>query len=70
MCTNIAVTRRCVPLSRQMNIAGSNIIVHAVVTMETLLHFQELKGISKKTVFLKDGYDVSAGGFFVVSTFS
>ena len=63
MCTSITVTRRCGPLSRRTNIAGSNIVAHAVVTMETLSLFRELKGISKMTVFLKDGlakYDVSA----------
>ena len=64
MCTSITVTRRRVPLSRQTNIAGSNIAAHADVTMETLSLSQELKGISKRTAFLKDGlakYDVSAG---------
>ena len=63
MCTSITVARRCGPLSRRMNIAGSNIVAHAVVTMATLSHFRELKGISKRTAFLKDGlaqYDVSA----------
>ena len=63
MCTSITVTRQCGSLSRQMNIAGSNIVVHAVVTMEILSLFRELKGISKRTAFLKDGfakYDVSA----------
>ena len=46
------------------NIAGSNIVAHVDVTMETLSLFRELKGISKRTVFLNDGlakYDVSAG---------
>ena len=41
----------------------SYIIAHVVVTMESLSLFRELKGISKRTVFLKDGlvkYDVSA----------
>ena len=64
MCTSITVTRRCVPLSRRTNIAGSNIVAHTDVTMETLSLFRELKGISKRTAFLKDGlakYDVSAG---------
>ena len=64
MCTSITVTRRCGPLSRRTDIAGSNIVVHEVVTMETLSLFRELKGISKRTAFLKDGlakYDVSAG---------
>ena len=64
MCTSITVTRHCGPLSRRTNIAGSNIVVHAVITMETLLLFQELKGISKRTAFLKDGlakYNISAG---------
>ena len=63
MCTSITVTRRCGPLSRRMNIAGLNIVAHAVKTIETLSHFQEPKGISKRTAFLKDGlakYDVSA----------
>ena len=53
-------------LSRRTNIAGSNIVACLVVTMETLSLFRELKGISKRTVFLKDGlvkYDVSAGSF-------
>ena len=60
----ITVTRRCGPLSRRTNIAGSNFVVHAVVTMETLSLFRQLKGISKRTAFLKDGlakYDFSAG---------
>ena len=64
MCTSITVTRRCGPLSHRTNIAGSNIVAHAVVTMETLSHFRELKGISERTAFLKDGlakYDGSAG---------
>ena len=64
MCTSITVTRQYGPLSRRTNIAGSNIVAHEVVTMETLSHFQELEGISKRTAFLKDGlvkYDVSAG---------
>ena len=64
MCTSFTVTRRCGPLSRRMNIPGSNIVAHAVVTMETLLLFRELKGISKRTTFLKDGlakYNVSVG---------
>ena len=63
MCTSITVTRQYRLLSWRTNIAGSNIIAHAVVTMETLLLFRELKVISKKTAFLKDGlvkYDVSA----------
>ena len=55
MCTCITVARRCVPLSWRTNIAGSNIVVHAVFTMETLSLFRELKGISKRTMFLKDG---------------
>ena len=61
MCTSITVTRRCVLLSWQTNIAGSKIIAHADITMETLSLFQ---GISKRTAFLKDGlakYDVRAG---------
>ena len=40
------------------------IVAHAAVTMETLPHFGELTGISKRTAFLKDGlakYDVSVG---------
>ena len=64
MYTCITVTRRCGSLSRRTNIAGSNIVVHTDVTIETLLLFRELKGISKRTGFLKDGlvkYDVSAG---------
>ena len=63
MCTSITVTRRCGPLSRRTNTAGSKIVAHAVVTIETLSLFQELKGISKRTAFSKDGlakYDVSA----------
>ena len=63
MCTSITVTR-CGLLSQQTDIAGSNIVAHAIVTMETLLLFRELKGISKRAAFLKDGlviYDVSAG---------
>ena len=55
MCTSITVTRQCGPLSRRMNINGLNIIAHMVATMETLSHFWELKGISKRTAFLKDG---------------
>ena len=64
MCTSITVTRRCGPLSRRTNIAGSNIVAHAVVTMETLSLFRELKGISNRTAFLKGGlakYNVSVG---------
>ena len=67
MCTSITVTRRCDPLSRRTNIAGSNIVAHADVsryTVETLSLFREFKGISKRTAFLNDGlakYDVSAG---------
>ena len=64
MCTSFIVTRRYGPLSLRTNIAGSNIVAHAVVTMETLSLFRELKGISKMTALLKDGlakYDVSAG---------
>ena len=60
MCTSITVTRRCGTLSRRTNVAGSNIVALA----ETLSLFWELKGISKRTAFLKDGlakYDVSAG---------
>ena len=63
MYTSITVTKRCGPLSRRTNIVGSNIVAHAVVTMETLSFFREPKGISKRTAFLKDGlakYDVSA----------
>ena len=63
MCTSIAVTRQCVLLSLRTNIAGSNIVAHADVTMETLSLFWETKGISKRTAFLKDGlakYDISA----------
>ena len=64
MCTSITVTSYISsPLSRRTNIAGSHIIAH--VTMETLsLFFRELKMISKKTAFLKDGlakYDFSVG---------
>ena len=64
MCTSITLTRRCCPLSWQMNIAGSNIVAFAVVTMEILLFFREPKGISERTAFLKDGlakYHISAG---------
>ena len=64
MYTSITVTRRCDSLSRRTNIAGSNIVAHADVTMETVSLFRELKGISKRTAFLKDGlakYDDSAG---------
>ena len=46
---------------------------HMVVTMETSSAFIRSQGISKRTVFLKDGlakYDISAGRLFVVSTFS
>ena len=63
MCISITVTRRCGPLSQQTNIAGSNIVAHPVVIMETLSLFRELEVISKRTMFLKDGlakYDVSA----------
>ena len=64
MCTSITVTRRCGPLPGRMNIADSNIVAHADVTMETLSHFREFEWISKRTVFLMDGlakYNVSAG---------
>ena len=47
-----------------MSIVGSNIVAHAGINMETLSLFRELKGISKRTAFLKDGlvkYDVTAG---------
>ena len=63
MCTSITVTRQCGPLSQRTNIAGSNIVAHMVVTMETLLLFRETNVISKRTAFLKDGLaknDVSA----------
>ena len=63
MCTSITVTRLCVLLSWRTNIAGSNIVAHADVTMETLSLFWELKGIFLRTAFLNDGlakYDVSA----------
>ena len=63
MRTGITVTKRCGLLSRRTNIAGSNIVAHVVVAMEMSL-FRELKGISKRTAFLKDGlakYDVNAG---------
>ena len=66
MCTSISVSNQTMWSAFTANeyIAGSNIIVHVVVTMETLSLFRELKGISKRTAFLKDGlakYDVSAG---------
>ena len=64
MCTSITVTRRCGPLSRRTNISGSNIVAHAVVTMETVSLFRELKGISKRTAFFKGGqakYNVTFG---------
>ena len=73
MCTSITVTKRCGPLSQRTNIAGLNIVAHAVVTMEILSLFQELKGISKRAAFLNDGlakYDIMPGDFFVVLTFS
>ena len=63
MCTSTTVTRLCGLLSLRTNIAGSSIVAHAVVTIETLSLFRELKGISKRSAFLKDGltkYDVSA----------
>ena len=63
MCS-ITVTRQCGPLSWWTNIVGSNILAHVVVTKETLYIFWELKGISKRTAFLKEGlakYDVSSG---------
>ena len=47
-----------------VKVAGSNIVAHAIVTMETLLLSRELKGISKRAAFLKDGlviYDVRVG---------
>ena len=53
MCTSITVTRQCGELSRRTNIACLN-IAYVVVTMETLSLFWELKGISKRTAFLKD----------------
>ena len=59
MCIEITVTRY-VP---HTNIAGSNIVALAVVTMETLLAFLRNQGDFQKDSFLKDGfakYDVSA----------
>ena len=64
MCTGITVTRRYVPLSWRTNIAISNIVAHAVVTMDTLSAFLRNQGDFQKDCFLKDGlvkYDVSAG---------
>ena len=52
MCTGITVTKRYVPLSRRMNIAGFNIIVHAVVTMETSA-FLRNQGDFQKYCFFK-----------------
>ena len=62
--TSITTTRRFGPLSRRTTIAGSNIVAHVVVTIETLSLFRDLKGISKRNAFLKYGlakYDVNAG---------
>ena len=64
MCTGITVTRRFVPLSRRTNIAGSNIVAYAVVTMETSSACLRNQEDFQKDCFLKDGlikYDVSAG---------
>ena len=48
MCTSITITRRCGPLPRRTNIAGSNIVAHAVVTMETLSLFLDVMKNLKK----------------------
>ena len=65
MCTSITVlNQKMWSTFTVTNIAGSNIVTHAVVIMETLSLFQQLKGISERTAFLKDGlvkYDFSAG---------
>ena len=64
MCTGITVTRRHVLLSRRTKNAGSKINAHTVITMETSSAFLRCQGISKRTVFLKDGlakHDISAG---------
>ena len=55
MNNSITVTRQYGPFSRRTNIAGSNFVAHAVVTMEAFLKI----GLAN--------YDVSA---FVVSYFS
>ena len=59
MCTGITVTRQYVSPSRGTNIAGSNIVAHAVVTMETSSAFLRNQGDFQKDGLAK--YDVSAG---------
>ena len=51
MCTGITVTRQHVPQSRRMNIAGSKLDVHAVVTMETSSAFLRSQGGFQKDFF-------------------
>ena len=73
MCTGITVTRRYVLLSWRTNIAGSNIIVLVVATMETSSAFLRNRGISKRAVFLRMDWQnmtLASGDYFVVSTFS
>ena len=53
MCTGITVTRRYVPLSRRTNIAGSNIVAHSVVTMETSSKVLRNQGDFQKNCFLR-----------------
>ena len=62
MCTGIIITRH-VPCSWRMNIAGSKLDTHTVVTMETSSVFLSQRDF-QKDCFLQDGlakYDVSAG---------
>ena len=68
MCTTNAVTRRCGLLSRRTNIAGSNIVAHAVVTMEAFPGTQGQGGFQKDCFF--KGRIGELVIFFVVSTFS
>ena len=55
MCTGVTVTRRYLPPSRRTNIAGSNTIAHAVVTMEKAIAVLRIQGDFQKNCFLKDG---------------
>ena len=51
MCSNITVTRRCVPLSRRTNIAGSNIIAHADVTTDIVASLGTQGDFQKDCIF-------------------
>ena len=52
MCTGITITRY-VPLSQRTNIAGSNIVALAVVTMEILSAVLRNQGNFQKDCFFK-----------------